>query len=144
MRNWPVPSNASEIRSFLGLCGYYRKFIKDFSKIAKCLHKLTEKGRPFVWDNDCQVAFDLLKHKLTTSPVLGHPDLSKEFILDTDASRDAIGAILSQEQDGHEKVIAYASRTLSKSERSYCVTRKELLAVVHFVKDIFWKDDNFA
>lgn len=76
----------------------------------------------------------MLKHKLTTSPVLGHPDLSKEFILDTDASRDAIGAILSQEQDGHEKVIAYASRTLSKSERSYCVTRKELLAVVHFVK----------
>lgn len=70
VRNWPVPSNTSEIRSFLGLCGYYRKFIKDFSKIAKCLHKLTEKGRPFVWDNDCQVAFDLLKHKLTTSPVL--------------------------------------------------------------------------
>nr|XP_034338992.1 uncharacterized protein LOC117693065 [Crassostrea gigas] len=134
VRNWPVPSNASEIRSFLGLCGYYRKFIKDFSKIAKCLHRLTEKGRPFVWDNDCQVAFDLLKHKPTTSPALGHPDLSKEFILDTDASRDAIGAILSQEQDGHEKVIAYASRTLSKSERSYCVTRKELLAVVHFVK----------
>lgn len=127
VRNWPVPSNASEIRSFLGLCGYYRKFIKDFSKIANCIHKLTEKGLPFVWDNNCQAAFDLLKHKLTTSPVSGHPDLSKEFILDTDGSRDPIGAILSQEQDGHEKVIAYASRTFSKSERSYCVTRKELL-----------------
>lgn len=82
------------------------------------------------------VAFDLLKHKLITSPVLGNPDFSKEFILDTDASRDAIGAILSQEQDGHEKVIAYASRTLSKSERICCVTRKELLAVVHFVKGL--------
>lgn len=73
VRNWPVPSNASEIRSFLGLCGYYRKFIKDFSKIANCIQKLTEKGLPFVWDNNCQVAFDLLKHKLTTSPVSGHP-----------------------------------------------------------------------
>lgn len=64
------------------------KFIKDFSKIAKCIHMLTEKGRPFILDNDCQVAFHLLKQNFTTSQVLGHPDFSKEFILDTDASRE--------------------------------------------------------
>jgi hypothetical protein len=134
IEDWPVPVNASEVRSFLGLCSYYRKFIENFAKIAKCLHRLTEKGRNFVWDNECHNAFLKLKEKLTSTPVLGHPDFSKEFILDTDASKDAIGAILSQVQDGHEKVIAYASRTMSKSERNYCVTRKELLAVVHFVK----------
>lgn len=85
---------------------------------------MTEKGRRFIGDIDCQCAFDLLKQKLITSPVLGHADFTKEFILDTDASRDAIGAKLFQEQDGQDKVIAYANRTLSKSERSYCVTRE--------------------
>lgn len=134
IRDWPVPNNAHEVRSFLGLCGYYRKFIENFAKTAKCLHRLTEKGRNFVWNTECHDAFQKLKEKLTSAPVLGHPDFAKEFILDTDASQDAIGAILSQVQDGHEKVIAYASRTMSKCERNYCVTRKELLAVVHFVK----------
>ena len=132
--NWPVPANVTELRSFLGLCGYYRRYIQNFSAIAKCLHKMTEKGREFLWTDDCQKAFDELKKKLTTAPILSHPDFSKRFILDTDASKDAIGAVLSQEVNGVEKVIAFGSRTLTKSERKYCVTRKELLAVVHFVK----------
>ena len=132
--DWPVPTNVSELRSFLGLCGYYRRYIKNFSAIAKCLHKLTEKGRKYLWDDNCQNAFENLKERLSSAPILGHPDFTKPFILDTGASKDAIGAVLSQEIDGAEIVVAYGSRTLTKTERKYCVTRKELLAVVHFVK----------
>jgi hypothetical protein len=133
VKDWPVPTNVSELRSFLGLCGYYRRYIKNFSAIANCLHKLTEKGRKYLWDYNCQNAFQNLKDRLISAPILGHPDFTKPFILDTDASKDAIGAVLSQEIDGAEIVIAYGSRTLTKTERKYCVTRKELLAVVHFV-----------
>jgi hypothetical protein len=105
--------------SFLGLCGYYRRFIQNFSAIAKCLHTLTEKDRPFTWASDCQVAFDCLKNHLVQSPVLAHPDFTLLFILDKDASDQAIGAVLSQNVDGKEHVIAYASRTLTKCERRY-------------------------
>ena len=80
------------------------------------------------------MVFVVVKEKLTNSPILTHPDFSKSFILDTDASDQSIGAVLSQEIEGKEKVVAYASRCLSKSERKYCVTRKELLAVIHFIK----------
>jgi hypothetical protein len=100
----------------------------------KYLHKLTEKGRKFEWTNECQSAFEELKNQLVSSPILAHPDFSKTFILDTDASNEAIGAVLSQEIDGKERPIAFASRTLTKPERRYCATRKELLAVVFFVK----------
>ena len=134
VKEWPVPSNVTELRSFLGLCGYYRRFIKGFSAIAKCLHRLTEKGRQFAWTTECQEAFELLKSHLINSPILAHPDFTVPFILDTDASDQAIGAVLSQNIGGRQCVIAYASRTLTKCERRYCVTRKELLAVVHFVK----------
>ena len=134
VREWPVPAKVTELRSFLGLYGYYRRFIKNLSAIAKCVHTLTEKGKPFVLTNQCQEAFESLKYHLTNSPILMHPDFTLPFILDTDASDQAIGAVLSQNIDGSERVIAYASRTLTKCERKYCVTRKELLSVVHFVK----------
>ena len=134
VKNWPVPTNVTELRSFLGLCSYYRRYILNFSAVAKCLHKLTEKGANFIWTSECQDAFTQLKEKLTTAPVLAHPDFSKPFLLDTDASKESIGAVLSQVVDGYERVIAYGSRTPTKPERRYCVTRKELLAVVHFVK----------
>lgn len=126
--SWLVPTNASELRSFIGLCGYYRKFIKDFAKIVKYLHKLTAKWRPFVWSNECQDTFDMLRPMLMSSSALGHPDFPKEFLSDTDASKDSIGGVLSQEQKGHEVVIAFARRMLSKSERSYCVIRKAILS----------------
>ena len=134
VKNWPVPNNITELRSFLGLCSYYRRFIADYSHIAKPLTRLTEKDQKFNWTSDCSDAFDRLKHMLVTAPILAHPDFTKPFILDTDASNLAIGAVLSQKFGNTEKVIAYASRTLTKSERKYCVTRKELLALVHFVK----------
>ena len=134
VESWMVPRNITEVRSFLGLCSYYRKFVKDFASIAKPLHDLTAKDKSFKWSEDCQISFDKLKQALMSEPILAHPDFSKEFILDTDASDKAIGAVLSQVIDGKERVCAYASRCLSKSERRYCVTRKELLAVTYFVK----------
>lgn len=134
VRDWPVPENIHALRSFLGFCSYYRRFIPNFSEIAKPLHRLSEKGQKFNWTDECTSAFEILKKKMVEAPILAHPDFSKEFILDTDASDVAIGAVLSQKFEGRESVIAYASRTLTKAERRYCVTRKELLALVHFVK----------
>ena len=134
VRTWPKPANIHSLRSFLGFCSYYRRFIPDFAAIAKPLHRLTEKGAAFVWTEECSKAFESLKQKMVKAPVLAHPDFSQGFILDTDASDLAIGAVLSQKIEGQERVIAYASRTLTKSERRYCVTRKELLALVNFVK----------
>ena len=135
VNNWTTPTNVSELRSFLGLVSYYRRFIKDFAKIARCLHELTSKNKKWTWTQECDDAFCLLKSKLVSAPILGYPDVNGgTFILDTDASSDAIGAVLSQIQDGNERVIAYGSRTLSTAERNYCVTRKEMLALVFFVK----------
>jgi hypothetical protein len=133
--SWPQPTSVKEVQQFLGFANYYRRFVRDYAAIARPLHRLTERGREFLWTEDCQVAFDSLKKSLTTSPVLAFPDLSKPFILDTDASDTGIGAVLSQlSDDGTERVVAYASRTLSKPERRYCVTRRELLAVVYFTR----------
>ena len=132
--NWPVPSKLREVRGFLGLCGYYRRFVDKFSEIAAPLHALQKKGTPFVWSEDCQKAFQTLKEKLTEAPILTLPCDQGMFILDTDASNHGIGAVLSQVQDGEERVVSYASRLYSNAEHRYCVTRKELLAVVFFVK----------
>ena len=127
---WPQPKNVTELRSFLGLCTYYRKFVKDFSRIAKPLHRLTEAKQHYAWTEVCQEVFQELKRRLTGAPVLAYPVVDKDFILDTDASNFAVGGVLSQEHEGQEKVVAYFSKTLGKAERNYCVTRRELLAVV--------------
>ena len=133
---WPIPKSVKQIRSFLGLCSYYRKFVFNFSDIARPLHKLTENKVPFVWTNDCQVAFEKLKAALTSSEILAYPssDLKNPFILDADASNDGLGGVLSQVQDGKERVISFYSKTFLKAERNYCVTRRELLAVVSSIK----------
>ena len=102
--------------------------------IAKPLHDLTKKGTKFLCSDQCQTSFDNLREELSTTPVLAHPDFKERFILDTDASQYAIDAVLSQIKDGLERPIAFASRSLAKSEREYCVARKELLAVEHFIK----------
>lgn len=132
VKAWPTPTTVGEVRSFVGLASYYRRFIEGFGSIAQPLHKLTEKNRQFKWDGACQEAFDALKCKLTTAPILAYPDPTKPFILDTDASDQGIGAVLSQLHGDQERVVAYASRSLSRSERNYATTRKELLAVVAF------------
>ena len=132
--NWPVPESSGEVKSFLGLASYYRRFAPGFARIARPLYQLTEPTKDFEWTNECQQAFDQLKELLTFSPVLAYPKQEGLFILDTDASNHGIGAVLSQEQGGVERPMAYSSRTLSKSERNYCTTRRELLAIVEFTK----------
>nr|VZI14049.1 unnamed protein product [Spirometra erinaceieuropaei] len=136
--DWPQPANGDEVRSFLGLAGYYRAFIPSYARLAFPLTRLTEKSRPFKWTTECEDAFSHLKEALTAAPVLSFPDLSRDgpqFILDTDASSHAIGGVLSQtDTDGREHVIQYGSRTLDKSERNYSATRREMLALVSFTK----------
>ena len=134
IEKWPTPSTVTEVRSFLGLAAYYRRFVKDFATVASPLHKLTEKGRQFLWSDDCQTSIEALQKCLITAPILAYPNAEEPFILDTDASNFGIGAVLSQKIEGKERVIAYGSRCLSKAERRYCVTRRELLAIVYFVK----------
>ena len=132
---WPTPTTTKEVQQFLGFAGYYRRFVRDFAEIARPLHRLTERTSVFRWTDECQAAFKELRQRLVTAPVLAYPDYSKPFTLDTDASATGIGGVLSQQDsDGRERVIAYASRVLSKPERNYCVTRRELLAVVYFAQ----------
>ena len=151
IRSWPTPTSEKELRSFLGLAGYHRRFVKDFSKIAKPLHSITsdnkEKKRksttkPFkeLWNEECESAFKELKDRLTSSPILGYPDFKNTFILETDASFDGLGAVLSQEQEQGHVVIAYASRTLRPTERNmenYSSMKLELLALKLAVTDKF-------
>ena len=134
VQSWPVPRTLKEVRSFLGLAGYYRKFVRDFSLIASPLHKLSQKDVRFKWTQACQEAFTALKSKLTSAPVLAYPDFSLEFIVNADASGEGSGAVLSQIVEGKEHPIAYASKKFTKAERRYSVTRQELLAVVTALK----------
>lgn len=134
VKNWPQLKSVHDVRSFLGTCSYYRRYISKFSDIARPLNKLTEKHAKFEWNEECQTAFETLKEKLTQAPVLAYPNMEKPFILDTDASGYGLGAVLSQIVDGIEKPIAFFSRSLNKHERNYCVTRRELLAVIESVK----------
>ena len=138
IKSWPTPQSVDELRQFLGLASYYRRFVRDFARIAGPLHRLTEVGRKFVWSPECQNAFEALRCTLVTAPILTLPDLSetrRPFVLDTDASDFGIGAVLSQlGADNSEHVVAYGSRCLNKSERNYCTTRKEMLALVFFMK----------
>ena len=129
--DFPTPQNIKGIRQFLGLVSYYRRFIQNFAKIAHPLHALTRKGVPFHWMKECQEAFTLLKHKLSSAPVLAYPDFCKDFVLETDASIKGLGAVLSQKQsDGKLHPIAFASRALSPPEKNYAVIELETLAVV--------------
>jgi len=132
--NWPAPKTLTQLRSFVGLCAYYRRFVPDFSNICKPLFVLTQKGQPFIWGDAQQEAMDTMKTLLTSAPILGYPREDAPYILDCDASNSGVGAVLSQVQDGEERVIAYGSKVLTKAERNYCVTRRELLAIITFVK----------
>ena len=130
VKNFPTPKTVKQLKSFVGLVGYYRKFIPQFSKIAAPLHKLLKKDAKYVWEESHEVAFHTLKQKLTSPPILQYPDFSREFILTTDASNDGAGAVLSQGPIGKDLPIAYASRSFNKAERNYSTVEKELAAIV--------------
>ena len=135
VEQWPVPSKVSDVRSFLGLASYYRRFIEDFAEIASPLHRLTAKSTDgFQWSAECDKAFRTLKEKLVTAPILAFPRCDARFIVDCDASDYGLGAVISQEQDGSERVIAYASRVLDGRERRYSTTKKEMLAMVYAIR----------
>ncbi|GBN76428.1 Transposon Ty3-G Gag-Pol polyprotein [Araneus ventricosus] len=132
--DWPRPETVHDLRSFLGLCTYYRRFVRNFSAIARPLHELTEARSNFNWTEECEKSFNNLKQALISSPVLTYPRTDKKFISDTDASNEGIGAVLSQKIGNEECVIAYFSKSLGKPDRNYCVTRKELLAIVKSIE----------
>ncbi|XLU24114.1 hypothetical protein S245_060180, partial [Arachis hypogaea] len=129
----PPPASVKAIRSFLGHAGFYRRFIKDFSKIAKPLSNLLADDTPFVFDTACLQAFEMLKAKLVTAPVISAPDWTLPFELMCDASDHAIGAVLGQRHDKLLHVIYYASRVLNDAQKNYTTTEKELLAVVYAI-----------
>ncbi|UYV72398.1 hypothetical protein LAZ67_9002947, partial [Cordylochernes scorpioides] len=130
VRNFPRPKKVKEVQSFLGMCSYYRKFIKDFSKIADPLTNLIKKSVSFTWTERQEEAFQTLKTALLSPPILGHFNPNAPTYVHTDASNIGIGATLVQDIGGEEKVISYLSRTLSKAEQNYSTTEKECLAVV--------------
>ena len=133
-----APSNVKELRHFFGLTNYYCKFISSYANIADPLYKLLKGNKKsFQWTTTCQQAFDALKAKLTTPPVLGYPDFTCPFVLHSDASHCAIGAVLSQRQNGQEIVISYWSRELTKPERNYSTIEREALAVVGAMKEFY-------
>jgi ribonuclease HI len=135
IRSFHEPKDTHEIRRFLGMANFYRRFVESYSQIASPLHKLTRKGKPYEWTEDCQSAFEAIKEKLVSAPVLARPNFEKQFILQTDASRIGLGAFLQQEdENGHEHIIACASRGLTAAEKNYTATELECLAVVWALK----------
>jgi hypothetical protein len=128
--DWKPPKLVHQIRSFLGLAGYYRRFIPDSSRIAKPMTELLKKGVKFVWSEECDKAFHTLREHLTSTPVLTQPDMSKPFEVFCDASGTGLGCVLMQEN----RVIAYASRALRPHEKNYPTHDLELAAVVHALK----------
>lgn len=149
VKEWPIPKSVKEVQSFLGFVGFYRRFIEGFSKIAKPLHQLLQgtgskkkhqKGTgstPFSWKVEHQQAFEQLISCLTSAPILAFADYSKPFDLHTDASGDGLGAVLYQEVAGQKRVIAYASRSLSKAEKNYPAHKLEFLALKWSVVEKF-------
>ena len=119
------------MRQFLGHAGFYRRFIKDFSKIAKPLYKLLEKDAKFFWEKECQESFEELKSHWTTALIVHAPNWQLPFEVMCDASDLAIGAVLGQREDGKPHVVYYASKTLNEAQRNYTTIEKELLAVVY-------------
>ena len=132
--NYPVPKTVKQVRAFIGITSYYRRFIRDFAKIAAPLHGLMRKDTRFRWGAEHQKAFETLKNALVTYPILAYPDFDKPFVLSTDASDEAIGAVLSQPYENGDRPVAYGSRVLNPAEKKYACVERELLAIVHFLK----------
>lgn len=134
IKSWPIPKTKKQLESFLGFTNYHREHIRNYSNIAAPLHRLTREKTEFDWNDTCQEAFSNLKSALIQATILGYPDPNETFILDTDASDGTIGAELSQIQNGIERTICFASKIMTATQRKYCTTRKELLAIVTFTR----------
>ena len=126
VKSWPVLKSVKAVEQFLGFVNYHWEHIQDYAKLTSVLYKLTGSCATFYWGELEQKAFNQLKEKKISALILGYPNSKDTFVLDTDASNLSIGAVLSQIQDGHERVICYGSYVLTPEQRKYCVTRKEL------------------
>jgi hypothetical protein len=135
--DWPALTNVSEVRSFLGLATFYQRYVKNFSTIASPLTELERKDVPFEWKEPQQQAFAALKHALCSTPVLKIADPKLPFVVHSDASGTAIGAVLSQEENGHFQPVAFTSRKLNPHEKNYDTRDRELLAIIHAIK--YWR-----
>src|SRR6202021_161554 len=152
IESWPVPTNAHEVRQFLGLASYYRRFVQNFATIAAPLSELLrekdealrkKKNRPIIWTAKCQLSFNLLKKALASGPVLTQPDFTKPFVIETDASEWAIGCCLLQaDSNGNLHPVAYDGRKLQGAELNYHVQEKELLAIKHALRTWSYYIDN--
>jgi transposase InsO family protein len=134
VKNWPTPKTKKQVRQFLGATGFYRRHIKDFAEIAGCLYDLTKKTTPFLWTDEENKAFLALRQALAEAALLRHPDFSKQFILETDASNFSIGCCLSQTHGGINYPLAFSSRKLSSAECNYATTHREILAAAWGMK----------
>ena len=134
IQNFPVPQNQTDLESFLGLCSYYGRLMRNFAMIAQPLHKASETKSFFTWTEETQEAFEILKKHLSSTPILAFPDLKEAFILYTDASLTAMGAVLAQLQDGKERAFCFASKAFSKSQTNCSATKRELLSFVAFTR----------
>jgi hypothetical protein len=132
---WPVPRNIHELRSFLGLAGYYRKFVKDFSRIASPLTSLLHKDAPYEWTTHRNDAFNQLKTAVSSAPILIIPNPQLQYTVTTDASGYAIGAALQQDHGNGLQPCAFLSRKMNDAERNYAVHEQELLAIVHALRE---------
>jgi len=129
---WPAPSNIKQLQSFLGLTNYYRRFISGFASLGHPLNILLRKNTKFIWSTETQIAFDKIKSKFSSSPVLVYPDREIPFMVESDSSNFAIEAIFSQSSSKDNKVhpVAFYSRSLNQAERNYPIYDKELLAII--------------
>lgn len=128
--NIAPPRSVKEVRRFLGMTSWYRRFIPNFASLVSPISSLLRKGAPFVWSEDCNSSFETIKEKLVSSPVMSCPDFEKPFVIQTDASDYGLGAVLSQDFSDGERVISFISRSLTSSERKFSTTEKECLAVL--------------
>ena len=136
VKKWPTPRSTRDVRSFVGYCSYYRRYVKNFASIVAPLNRLLQKDVEFDWTPDCEVSFQQLKTMMSSTPILSYPDMAKEFILATDASTSAIGWVLSQKgDDGREHPISFGGRGLRQNEKGWSIMDLEALALVTAIKE---------
>ena len=136
VRTFEIPKTVTQVKSFLGLTSYYRRYIRDYAKIARPLHDLTRKDKPFEWNSEADNAFKELKRKLMTAPLLSHPIRGQEFRVLVDTSKTSVGFILEQTQNGENKVICYGGKSLSPTQSKYGSSQLEGLGVITALKDL--------
>jgi RNase H-like domain found in reverse transcriptase len=136
IRDWPVPTTVKQVRGFLGFANFYRQFIKKFSELVLPLNNLLKKDTKFEWTEPCQVAFEALKKRFTEEPVLMMPDHSKPFQIESDASKYASGAVLTQTDiNGDRHLVAFLSKTFTETEWRYEIYDRELLGIIRALKE---------